>query len=118
MRKLFPLMAVAVFTAGISLSSIAKAFDDKPVTIEGDGICAKCALKETPSCQNVVVVKEGGKEIKYYLAPNPVAKKYHGASGICSATTDAPVKTKVVGTVEEKDGKKVITATSVTKKED
>jgi hypothetical protein len=118
MRKLFPLMAVAVFTAGISLSSIAKAFDDKPVMIEGDGICAKCALKETPSCQNVVIVKEGGKETKYYLAPNPVAKKYHGASGICQASTDAPVKTKVTGTVEEKDGKKVITATSVTKKED
>jgi hypothetical protein len=118
MRKLFPLMAVAVFTAGISLSSIAKAFDDTPVTIEGDGICAKCALKETPSCQNVVIVKEGGKEVKYYLAPNPVSKKYHGASGICSATTDAPVKTKVTGTVAEKDGKKVITATAVSKKED
>jgi hypothetical protein len=118
MRKLFPIVAVAIFTAGISLAASASAFDDKEVKIEGDGVCRKCALKDSKTCQNVVIVKEDGKEVKYYLAPNAVSKKYHGASGICSASTDAPVKTKVVGTVKEEDGKKIITATEVTKKED
>ena len=60
-------------------------------------------------------------EQSYVLSGIPAAQnwvKYHGASGICAATPDAPVKTKAVGTVEEKDGKKVMTATTVTKKED
>lgn len=115
MRKLFPLLAVTAMVAGLTL--VARAADDKEVTITGDGVCAKCALKEKKTCQNVVTVKEDGKEVKYYLAANPVSKKYHGSSGICQASTDAPIKTKVVGTVKEEDGKKVITASSIEKAE-
>jgi len=114
MRKLFPLLSVAVLFSGISLV-VAK--EAKEVTITGDGVCAKCALKEQKTCQNVIVVKENGADVKYYLAPNAVSKKYHGASGICSASTDAPVKTKATGTVEEKDGKKILTASKVEKAE-
>ncbi len=114
MRKLFPLLSVAILFSGLSL---VVAQDAKEVTITGDGVCAKCALKETKTCQNVVTVKENGTDVKYYLAANAVSKKYHGASGICTATPDAPVKTKVTGTVEEKDGKKVITASKVEKAE-
>ncbi len=113
MRKLYPLLGVAALLTAFSL--VARAEDKKEVTITGDGVCAKCALKEEKSCQNVVIVKESGKEVKYYLAANPVSKKYHGSSGICTATTDAPVKTKATGTVEEKDGKKVFTATKIDK---
>ncbi len=106
MRKLFPLFAVF----GLFVS-VAAAFDGKEVTLTGDGVCAKCALKETPTCQNAIKVEEGGKTVTYYLAPNAVAKKYH--STVCQAT----VKTKATGTVEEKDGKKILTATKIEKAE-
>jgi len=112
MRKLFPLLAVAVLFSGISF---VVAEEGKEVTITGDGVCAKCALKEQKTCQSVITVKENGSDVRYYLAANDVSKKFHGSSGICTATTDAPIKTKVVGTVAEKDGKKVITATSIDK---
>jgi len=114
MRKLFPLLSVAVLFSGLSL---AVARESKEVTVTGDGVCAKCALKEQKACQNVIVVKENGADVKYYIAPNAVAKAYHKASGICSASTDAPVKTKATGTVEEKDGKKILTASKVEKAE-
>ncbi len=110
MRKLFPLLSVAVLFTG--LSAFAK--EGKEITITGEGICAKCGLKEAKACQNVVIVTKDGKETKYYLE-GPVSKKYHGSSGICTASKDAMIKTKVVGTVEEKDGKQVITATTVEK---
>ena len=44
-----------------------KADDDKKVTIKGDGMCAKCALKETKTCQNAVIVTKDGKKTTYYL---------------------------------------------------
>lgn len=81
--------------------------DSKEVTIEGDGKCAKCAMKETKDCQNAIVVTENGKETTYYLEPNKVAKDYHG--NVCKKTT----KTKATGTVEEKDGKKILTASKI-----
>jgi hypothetical protein len=112
MRKLLPLFAVAVLFTGISMVAAA---DKKDVTITGEGLCAKCALKEEPTCQNVVIVKEDGKEVKYYLERNAVAKKAHGSSGICQATKDATVKVKVKGDVVEKDGKNILTATSIEK---
>ncbi|HEY0456648.1 MAG TPA: hypothetical protein VGE41_09765, partial [Verrucomicrobiae bacterium] len=31
----------------------------KEITIKGEGKCGKCALKETASCQNVIVVEKG-----------------------------------------------------------
>ncbi|WP_435015756.1 DUF6370 family protein [Tundrisphaera sp. TA3] len=100
MRKLIPFLSVAALFTGIALAA-------DPVTITGEGKCGKCALSETPTCQNVIEVEEGGKTVKYYLAQNPTAKAYHGK--VCKAT----VKTTATGTVEEKDGKKVMTATKI-----
>jgi hypothetical protein len=57
----------------------------------------------------VIEVEEGGKTVKYFLAKNAVADAYHKT--VCQAT----VKTTVTGEVEEKDGKKTITATKVEK---
>ena len=77
------------------------------VTITGEGKCAKCALKETDSCQNVIEAKEKGKTVKYYLAKNPVSKEFH--SNICK-------ESKIVtatGTVKEVDGKKELTADKI-----
>ena len=33
------------------------------VTIKGEGKCAKCALKETKECQNVIQVEKDGKKV-------------------------------------------------------
>ena len=111
MRKLFPLLAVAVLFSGIS-AVVAK--EGKEITVTGEGICAKCGLKEAKTCQNVVIVKADGKETKYYLE-GAASKAYHGKSGICTATADATIKTKFTGTCEKKDDKLVVTVTKVEK---
>ena len=77
------------------------------VTITGEGKCAKCALKETDSCQNVIEAKEKGKTVKYYLAKNPVSKEFH--SNICKESK----KVTATGTVKEVDGKKELTADKI-----
>lgn len=109
MRKFVPVLAAFLF---VGLTFIARADEGgKEITIEGEGCCAKCALKETKTCQNVVSVEKDGKTTKYYLAANPVSKKYHGSSGICTGT----VKTKVTGTCKKEGDKLVITATKIEK---
>ena len=70
------------------------------VTLSGDMVCAKCELKEAPKCQNVLKVTDAGKETKYYLAQNEVAKSNH--EHVCSA----PEKATVKGVVSEEGGKK------------
>lgn len=102
MRKFYSLLAMTVICSGVVFAADTK-------TITGDGKCAKCALKETDSCQNVIEVEEGGKTVKYYLAHEGASKKYHGT--ICSKT----VKTTATGDVKEENGKKIMTATKVEK---
>ena len=102
MRKLSILLAVTVVCSGVVLAA-------EIVTVTGEGKCAKCALKETDKCQNVIEVEEGGKTTTYYLAPNPVAKAYH--KNVCTTTT----KTTATGEVKEENGKKILTATEVKK---
>lgn len=103
MRKLFSLLAVAALCSGLTF--VAAAQDDKKeVTLEGEGVCAKCALNETPKCQNAVKVTKDGKETIYYFEANAVAKAFHGK--VCQASPQI----KVTGVVGEKDGKKTITA--------
>ena len=81
--------------------------DKKEVTVTGEGKCAKCALKEADSCQNVIESKEGGKTVKYYLAKNDVSKEFH--DNICKESK----KVTATGTVKEEDGKKVLTASKI-----
>jgi hypothetical protein len=114
MRKVLLLAAVGVFFCGVSVL-IAAQDDDKKVTISGEAMCAKCALKETSSCQNVVIVTKDGKKETYYLAKNDVSTKAHKDNGICTATKEDPVKVKVTGTVEKKDDKLVLTAEKIEK---
>ena len=81
MRKLMMLAAAGVLFSGLAL---VKADDkDKKVTIEGEGMCAKCALKETKTCQNAVIVTKDGKKTTYYLVHEGVSKKSHGSMGFC-----------------------------------
>jgi hypothetical protein len=115
MRKVLILAAVGVLFSGLGLLKA----DDKgaKVTIKGDGLCAKCALKEQPKCQNVVIVTKDGEKTKYYLERNDVANKAHSKLGICQATKDDPAKVKVTGTCEKKDDKLVVTAETIEKDE-
>jgi hypothetical protein len=108
MRKLLYLLGVGVIISGVAIAA-------EEVTITGDAVCAKCALKETPKCQNTITTTEGGKKTTYYLTKNAVSNKAHGSLGICTASKDAPVKVKATGTVEEKNGKKMLTASKIDK---
>jgi hypothetical protein len=116
MRKLLALAAVGVLFSGLA---VLRADDkDEKQTIKGDGMCAKCALKEKNTCQNVVIVKkEGEKDKTYYIVHDADAKKAHSSLGICRASKDEPVKLKVTGTCKEEDGKLVFTAEKIEKDE-
>ncbi len=92
-----------IFTLGTSTSLA----EGKTVTITGEGKCAKCALKESDKCQNVIQTKEDGKEVTYYLVQNDVAKKFH--KNVCQESKKVTAK----GTVKEVDGKKEFTATEI-----
>ena len=107
MRKLFPLLAVAVLFSGLTL---AWAAEEK--YHHRRGVCAKCCAEETESCQNAIVTEEEGKKVTYYLDQNAVSKKFHQGLSICSATKE-PLKVKATGTVEEEEGKKVLTASKI-----
>ena len=111
-----------VFAFAIVLGTSAARAADKPakaekaaksdkagaeVTLSGELVCAKCALHESPKCQNVLKVTDAGKETKYYLAQNDVAKSNH--EHVCSA----PEKATVKGVVSEAAGKKVLTASEI-----
>ena len=109
---------IALFTgiAGLLLlallTPVSAAQEDKEkgkeVTITGEGKCAKCALKETDKCQNVIEAKEGGKTVKYYLADNKISKDFH-KENLCKDSK----KVTATGTVKEEDGKKVLTASKL-----
>jgi hypothetical protein len=79
----------------------------KEVTITGEGMCAKCALHETDKCQTVIQTQEDGKTVTYYLAQNKVSKEFH--ENVCKESH----KVTATGTVKEKDGKKVLTASKI-----
>ena len=105
MRKVFPLLAVAVLFSGLTL-----AFAAEEITITGDAVCAKCALKETKTCQNTITVEKDGKKTTYYLEKNKVSNTAHSGLKICTASKDEPAKVTAKGTVKEEDGFKHKTA--------
>lgn len=122
-------MLIAAILSVFSVGALSPAFADKPadkhadhagkpadkkaaaakgdVTLKGTMMCAKCALKETEKCQNVLKVTEGGKDTNYYLVHNEVAKKNHGP--VCGGKVNATVK----GAVADDAGKKVLTASEI-----
>ena len=78
------------------------------VTLKGTLECSKCTLHETAACGNVLAVKEGTTEVKYYLVDNDLSKADH--KDVCMGPKDG---VSVTGTVAEKDGKKWLTATKI-----
>jgi|SRR3954466_2259476 hypothetical protein len=83
---------------------VAFAADTKTETIKGKAECAKCSLKEADACQMAITTKDG---TKYLVENNKLSKDFH--SNICKASKDV----EVTGTVEEKGGKKLISAKKI-----
>lgn len=76
------------------------------VTKEGTLSCAKCNLKLTSACEDVLTVKEDGKEVNYWLKEDGKAKtSEHECSG-------AKEGVKVTGTLTEKGDRKEIAVAS------
>ena len=94
----------------LSLASASTAFaadEGKTETITGTGLCAKCSLKETDSCQNAIQVEKNGTKTTYYLVQNDISKKFHDK--ICKA----PAKVKATGSVKKVNGKMEMTPTEI-----
>jgi Family of unknown function (DUF6370) len=80
-------------------------------TFKGEMVCAKCYLNkpDAKDCQDVLLVKDGkGATVEYYITKNKVSQESGEA---CTQTIPAVV----VGTVSEKDGRKWLTASKITK---
>src|SRR5438270_13146713 len=72
----------------------------KQVTLKGQFGCAKCSFKEAKQCENVLKVKEAGKDVTYHVAKNSVSDEHHEA--VCHS----PGQTATIkGTVSDEDGK-------------
>jgi hypothetical protein len=91
------------------LTGLALAAEEK--TLKGTITCAKCDLKQQKTCATVITVKEGGKDVVYFLDAKS-GKANHKA--ICMEGKPGTV----TGEVSEKDGKKLITASKVEIKKD
>ncbi len=106
MKKL--IISAFVATA-ILVANSAMADDAKEVTLKGESKCAKCALKKSDKCADVLEVKgKDGKTTTYWIAKNDASKDFH--KNICQDT----VKLTAVGKVEEKDGKHMLVASKLT----
>lgn len=92
---------------GLFLLSATAFAADKEKTVTGEGQCAKCSLKKADACQNVIVAKEGGKEVTYYLVQNDVSKKFH--KNVCQAKHEVKAK----GSVKEVNGKLELTVSEI-----
>jgi hypothetical protein len=106
MKRHLIVLFAAVACAG--LSGVVRADDAKSVTLKGTMECSKCELKETTACGNVLVVKDGAASTKYYLVDNDLSKGNHKA--VCMAPKE---NVSVTGTVQDKDGKKWLTASKI-----
>ena len=103
MKKLLSIVSLLAFASGLY------AGEGKEVTLEGTGMCGKCALKVEEKCTNVLQVGEGDKLKTYTFAKNISHGDY-----FCSGKTAGLT---VKGTVAKVDGKLILTASSVEKKE-
>jgi len=101
-------LAAGLLLAATASRLLAADDADKQVTLTGMMVCGKCTLHETKTCQNVVQVETDGKTVNYYLTQNDASKAAHDP--ICSGGSE---KVTVTGTVAEKDGKEILTASKI-----
>ena len=98
-----------VAIGGLAVAARAFAADD--VTLKGEMVCAKCFLNrpDAKECQDVLMVKDAkGTTTEYYVTKNKVSQE---AGEACTQTVPATI----VGSVSEKDSRKWITASKITK---
>ena len=100
-------LSIAALACLVSLNAAEAAKEPKEKTVTGTGKCAKCALKETETCQNVIEVTKGNKKTLYYLADNDVSKAFH--KNICKENQNV----KATFTVTMDHGKEVFTAKTI-----
>jgi len=105
-------LLITSITGLVMLAVVAPTFaaekdKEKTITITGEGKCAKCALKETEKCLNVIVVDKNAKKVTYYLAQNDLSKDFH--SNICKESK----KVTATGTLKKDDGKKELAVTKI-----
>jgi hypothetical protein len=105
---LLGLVAVVALMASLQAADKADKADKKgkEVTLKGTITCAKCDLKVADKCATVLVVKEEGKDVVYYLDTKS-AKANHKT--ICQS----PMMGSVTGTVSKEGDKHIITASKV-----
>lgn len=102
------ILAVA-FAAGLAAApSFAPAADKKDdvKTFTGKLVCAKCTLNAAPDCVHALKVKDGKKDVIYYVDDSNA-----NHPDVCPAGTE--LDAKVTGKLVEKDGKKTITNAKV-----
>lgn len=111
----FLVLALSTVSAlGLAHAEAPKAAPSAPaaaaqeVTLKGMLGCGKCSFHEAKACQNVLKVKDGDKEVSYQLADNEVGRANH--EKVCGPASAATV----TGTVAQKKGKKILTATAIT----
>ena len=106
-KCLMVLLAAGLFLS-TTLPTLQAEDSDSPVTLTGLLVCGKCTLHLCSECQNVLQVQQDGKTVNYWLKQNGVSKDFH--SNVCQ--TDGE-KVSVTGTVKEKDGKEILTASKI-----
>jgi hypothetical protein len=105
--KMLGYAAVVSSLIAISPAFAAKDKPGKERTLTGELKCAKCALKEGDTCQNVIVAEgKKGKTETVYLEQNDVAKKAH--EEVCKE----PKKATVTGAVKKAKGGDKVTMTA------
>ena len=100
----------AIVTLGM-LAAASRTWAADEVTLKGEMVCAKCYLNkpDAKECQDVLLVKDAaGATTEYYVTKNKVSQE----SG--EACTQA-IPATIVGAMSEKDGRKWITASKITK---
>ncbi len=103
MRALLSAVICLALVAALSFPAIAQT---KDVKLSGKITCAMCDLKTEKECATVIVTKQGGKDVTYYLDEKS-GKANHDA--VCKGGKEGTV----TGAVSEKGGKKIITASKV-----
>jgi hypothetical protein len=103
-RTTLALGCLLALTAAVAVAGDAA----ETVTLEGNIMCAKCALGTADDCQNILVVEveKDADPVHYYIVDNEVADKFghpcEGAKGVVAT-----------GTVEKREGKMWLTASKM-----
>lgn len=103
MRAFFTAIVCLALVMALTLPAAAQT---KEVKLAGKVTCAKCDLKTEKECATVIIAKENGKDVTYYLDEKS-GKANHDA--VCQGGKEGTV----TGTVSEMGGKKTINATKV-----